>query len=73
MSAILFPHPAMSAAQVTRVCSENNMALRQDGRGNLSLEHRYNLAANDWVEQTPGNPFAAPGRLTDSEFPQGNQ
>lgn len=49
MSATLFLHPAMSAAQVTQLCSENNLSLCQDGRGHLSLEQRQASAVNDFL------------------------
>ena len=41
MSATLLPHPAMSALQAEHVCIDNDLELRQDGRGHLSLEQKH--------------------------------
>ena len=52
MSATVLLHPSMTAAQAEQVCSENNLKLCQDGRGNLSIGEKvsgWRILGDTWI------------------------
>ena len=73
MSATLLLHPAMSATQVAQLCSENNLSLRQDGRGHLSLAQGHASAVNDFLAHSRVNLGMPAVSLTGFEFPPREQ